>query len=1128
MRTHFIIIVAASFLMIAGNTHAQAQRRGQESESSLLRRSSTREELQLSEEQTAKLDELQKASSPGREVMDPFLERMRATDDEAERARIREELSAAVARASAGFEDKALDVLNQAQKQELRRIFIRSAGYRALLDPRVQADLGLSEDQKAKVAELGEARLAASQELGFGANAEQREAFATEWEGKFLEVLTGPQRTVWEGQKTLAAASTEPAESPTAGAPSVSVATPGAAGAVMRSEAAPEGAEVVSSFGAPAADAGQNVVVDEFSFNFQYAPWEPILVDFAAAAGYTLDLTDPPPGTLTHIDDNTYTAREALNILNGYLLRRGYILLLKDGFMVCVNTDKGIDPVLVPDVPLAELDKVGDNELVRTKIQVDGVDVGVMAREVEALVGRIGTMTAFTQTGTFIITDIGANLRRINRFVEDALNTPRADDQIFRAYPLRHISVDEAEPLLLTQFGMRQGAANVSAAAEDRSRRSSSPTRSPSTTSAQGLQVASDQRTNSLFVTGNKKQHGLVEEILKAIDVDEGPFGGPLAAFGNTGPFLRVYQVSGDAREVAKSIEAMMPGVVVNEDGRGGRVHIFATAKQHQTVEEWVRAFGSGGGSGSVAVITLNRMDPLSTASMLQNLFLSEGDGAPTIQTDLYGRRLIIKGEAGQIEQIKTVLADMGEDGTPQRRVNTGTIRRFSLSGRSPDEFLNFLQDSWESSEPNPIRIVIPRQQGPIKELRTPEGPVNSDGSAQGTNPDAGQTSIRPRAGRGSEYVVAMAPQSEGQDDAPVTAGQQSQPQSDEPEILIVVQGDELILRCEDEDALTRLEEMMDSLQQSLPYRTTWTVFYLQSADATEAAALLEQFFPNSSVSTTSATSGGFSLANMFRPVTDAVSDMTGLAGLAASPQTLRIIPDTRANSLFVTGPETTVRDVSQMLQVLDSDEIPESMRDMQPRTIEVKYANIDEVGDIVKEIFKPYTEAQGGRQQQNNPFAALMGGRGGDDKSQQVRMTISVDRQTSSLIISSSAALFAQVEGLVSDIDAQAQLASPGIRIVQLKNTDVAAVQQSLSSLSPRVTTSSTRGGGSSSASSPSGGGSSGGGDAAAAQQEAFRRAMEQRMRGGSTGGRPTFGGGTSGRPSFGGGRTFGGRGGR
>jgi hypothetical protein len=69
-------------------------------------------------------------------------------------------------------------------------------------------------------------------------------------------------------------------------------------------------------------------------------------------------------------------------------------------------------------------------------------------------------------------------------------------------------------------------------------------------------------------------------------------------------------------------------------------VHVFGTAKQHQQVAEWVEAFAAGSGAaGSVAVIPLVKMDPLSAAATLRNLFISEGTAAPTIETDLYGNR---------------------------------------------------------------------------------------------------------------------------------------------------------------------------------------------------------------------------------------------------------------------------------------------------------------------------------------------------------------------------------------------------------------------------------------------------------------------------------------------------------
>lgn len=159
----------------------------------------------------------------------------------------------------------------------------------------------------------------------------------------------------------------------------------------------------------------------------------------------------------------------------------------------------------------------------------------------------------------------------------------------------------------------------------------------------------------------------------------------------------------------------------------------------------------------------------------------------------------------------------------------------------------------------------------------------------------------------------------------------------------------------------------------------------------------------------------------------------------------------------MVTGPQASVDEAEKLLEVLDSNSIPESLRDMQPRQITVEHADIDAVATMVKEVFKPYIEPAGGQQQQNNPFAALMGGGGASGKKEAngVQMTVGVDRSTSTLFVSSSEALFQKVEALVKDQDTAAKSAKPTVRYVQLVNADATMVQNSLSALFPRVTSS-------------------------------------------------------------------------
>ena len=1030
------------------------------SELDFLNRADVREKLTLTESQVQKIEEAAKAGKPSLEFIQGWLRKMEGKT-EAEKTQIRKEMAAAVLKGKQDLEQQALDLLDSRQLRLLRSLYVEQAGIRALTDARVAKDLVLTDEQAAKLTELNAGRSEASKQLGFSATEEQKDEFDSEWSTKFMAVLTPEQNAKWNGYHAEASA-----QAPLA------IMSGGATGPLVPSETPPPGAQIVSSFGSSADGAETNQLVESFTFNFRYAPWAQVLQDFAVSTGYTLDMAQTPTGTFSHIDSHVYNVDQTLDIMNGYLQRKGFTLVRKDGFLVCVNiSGDGIPNILVPDISLEQLTtkddsgtyQVGENELVRIQIVLKGVDVGVMAQEVEALTGPLARMTALTQSGILIISDTGGNLRKINTFLKSAMENVEKK-LMFKSYPLVNIDAEEAEYMLLAQFGMRQGAGavpNVSAASGRDDRRSPQPV-PPAQTSS--MKVMSDTRTNSLFVTGSEADHALVEEIIKAIDISELPDGTKLSRTGDSGPFLRVYKVTGRADQAALSINAMMPGVVVNEDNAAGTVHIFGTNKQHLQVAEWVEAFAKGSGAaGSVAVIPLVKMDPLSAAATLRNLFTSEGTSAPTIETDLYGNRIIVKGTSIQVDLIKQVLADLGEDGTGIRaKGEGGTMRRYSLRGRDPAEFMPYLEQEWKNNESVNIRIVVPNRSGPIRDLRTPSQAapkaIQQRDSAPSADPSTTQTQKRSGLRKQSGYVVVRrqdesAEPEQNAADSSSKIDTQSGPFDG---VQIVVDGDDLLLLYKDEETLDRLEETMDFLQQSIPYRTRWTVFYLQAADATEAAALLEKMISGSSVTNTAASSG-FSFGAMFRPITDSVSNMTGLSGIGENPQTLRIIPDPRSNSLLVTGPQASVDEAEKLLEVLDSNSIPESLRDMQPRQITVEHADIDSVATMVKEVFKPYMEPAGGQQQQNNPFAALMGGGGGSGKKETngVQMTVGVDRSTSTLFISSSEALFQKVEAMVKDQDAAAKSAKPTVRYVQLMNADATMVQNSLSALFPRVTSS-------------------------------------------------------------------------
>ena len=419
------------------------------------------------------------------------------------------------------------------------------------------------------------------------------------------------------------------------------------------------------------------------------------------------------------------------------------------------------------------------------------------------------------------------------------------------------------------------------------------------------------------------------------------------------------------------------------------------------------RPFGSMGDK-QMSVIPLSNMDPTSAAVMLQSMFLKDGDDAPTVSADLAGRQLIVRGSEPQLYQIKQLLLEMGEDGSGQRSAaNRGPVRTINLSGRDPSELLPILERMWAAQQGSTLRVVVPsenatgedaaarrrsqilrdagaRRQRPAVEPAR-EG-IQPPADIRRPSPDDASTR-REKSALDDPYAVATdaEPETEADETKP-SAEFQRDVAAPAGDVTVRVVGGELIIISQDEGALDELELMLQNVMQAIPPRTTWSIFPLKSADATEAAAMLEQLFPDSKVSQTASSSGGTlgALTSGISSFGSGIAGLTGLSELGTGPQTLRIIPETRLNALWVAGPAFKVQEVEQMLEIIDSNGLTDSLRDRVPRLIAVKHADIDHVFEIVKSVYAP--ELKGSNGAGGDPgqaFAAMLGGRrgGNDDK---------------------------------------------------------------------------------------------------------------------------------------------------
>ncbi|MBM4077023.1 MAG: hypothetical protein FJ267_15445, partial [Planctomycetes bacterium] len=315
----------------------------------------------------------------------------------------------------------------------------------ALRDEAFAEKIALTEEQKKKFEELRMEIFAAFRSVQ---SREEMPNMMKEFEQKAVDILNEQQKTIWASRKeelekelkerkerdaaieaeranqksenSDSANSTPPSETPPVRVPRMT----------LVEEKVPEGAKVTASFGRRSSESGEESEAasgasttersDEpkLEFNFRYAAWADVLKLFAEVAGLTLDLNDVPPGTFNYYDEKSYTVTEALDVLNGYLLPKGFALIRRDRFLVSLNLDNGIPPSMIPNVPLEQISERGANELISVVMPIDGLEADKVATEVKELLGPMQKVSAIKSTNSLVIVDTAGNIARVHRLLK--------------------------------------------------------------------------------------------------------------------------------------------------------------------------------------------------------------------------------------------------------------------------------------------------------------------------------------------------------------------------------------------------------------------------------------------------------------------------------------------------------------------------------------------------------------------------------------------------------------------------------------------------------------------------------------------------------------------------------------
>ena len=841
-------------------------------------------------------------------------------------------------------------------------------------------------------------------------------------------------------------------------------------------------AKAGSAPASPAADA-------KLTFNFRYQPWQDVLDWFAQQAGLSLLMESPPPGTFNYSDTRTYTPAQALDVLNGVLLTKGYSLVRHGRMLVLVNLEDGIPPNLVPDVPLAELEHRGEYELIRVLFPVWNMTPEHAALEVLPLLGPQGKAIPLPQARQIQVTETAGRLRTI-RSIVNAVEQPEAGVAGMREFPLQYITVEAAMPTIRQMLGIPAEAYG---------------------TPDSSVQITKSANGEKLLFRGTAQQAARLAEILRLIDVPE-------AARGiNGAPQLEVYAVStADPEVVVKILQTLLhndPTMILTADKEGGKVVAFATPPQQATIRATIDQMQKE--SKQVDVIGLTDVDPQVAVVAINKLFGSIDEKAdpkaPRVDADLTTRSLLVRGTAGQIAQIRELLHKLGEtdeEGGSAAAKSKQHVRLLPMSGAAARSAISQIEQIWPNIRTNKIRIVAPT--GGVQSYRPGDSPNNGQTQPAASPRDESneqlqqlwQTLIKkrnppPANEEPREQPKAMpngASLKEDKDRAArllmpsrfrlvATDAQPAPPRNASPktappvapkeptapmrpagkgaQIIIAPGPGGTLIASDDLEALDQLEDLLSTVaSRSASSEREYAVFYLKYSKAPVIAEVLAAIFGGTSASKDKGIIGDLASNALGNVGGGLMGDLLlggGSSGGAFASGAVDIVPDARLNALLVHAKPADLDTVEQLLKVLDQRTGPENVEaEAQARPIAVYNTSAAEVAQIVQQVYQDRMAGGSGVMSPQDMMKMIRGG--GNNADQQIqKMSLAVDARNNILVVRAPDALFKEVKALVNELDQSLADSPQTTKVVSLQHTNSAAVQKALISMLGNVKTSTT-----------------------------------------------------------------------
>ncbi len=578
------------------------------------------------------------------------------------------------------------------------------------------------------------------------------------------------------------------------------------------------------------------------------------------------------------------------------------------------------------------------------------------------------------------------------------------------------------------------------------------------------VDVAIDALSNSLIISASKENLGLIQDLLKKVDV---------APPDETG-IVRLYPLkTADAQRVATMLEGLVsqgfykPGVILAGDStlvqarekvaiavdvRTNVLIVSASKENFAVIEEIIRTVDSSEDFsvlGDIRLFTLENADATRLAPTLQQLFdakrqaeVEAGSAGRMLPVSVIpdGRTntLLVTGSRESLRALEVMIQDLdAEQVLAANEFKVFYLENATATVLQPTLEQVFTQRVTRGEAPAPVTVVSePRTNallvsGSPDDLRLAESLIER----LDAKPDRPGTAVRVFAlkkGDATQVAETLRTLYEQPGAAGATVG-----------ISIDERINAILVSAGPAD-LERMEQLVDELDtDSVPRVTEIRVFTLKNADAAELAQILNDALNQKPDPLTEASPNRQALLQFISRTEDGAEEVA-----SALQEGVLITPDTRTNSLVISAPTENMRLLEKLVRAMD---------DTQPRTAEIRVftlVNSDAraMAQVLSELFRMGQTAADRQAVEYRlvPEPGAGGREGGTParvgSAQDAALTVTVDVRTNSLLVGGTRHYVHLASEVIQELD-QSTASERLTEVYRLRNAQAADIETAVSS---------------------------------------------------------------------------------